>query len=286
MIEKHNCPLCGGQLGENLLVITVPDRFEVAAGISGDGYKRQWSLCDRCGAAVNVMKKSDEEQLNAYSSNYYEVDLGGNISGKYEMVMGLPAEKSDNAGRVTRVIDYLSAVWGSPHDRKVLDIGSGLGVFLAKFSEMSKGLGPCHLTGVEPDPDAAVHLRELALFDVYEGVFGDDFDQTNFDLITLNKVLEHVNKPHELLSNIHGRLSSEGGVLYVEVPDLLTIKYRDPSDNILGALHKHLYDLPSLTRLLQKTGFEVLQAGRVVEPSGKLTSYAFSTKNSKFWAEH
>ncbi len=60
------------------------------------------------------------------------------------------------------------------------------------------------------------------------------------------------------------------------VPDALTARYRAPEDNILGALHKHLYEPESLAVMLRRAGFVVLEVSRVLDQSRKLTVYGLA----------
>ena len=54
-------------------------------------------------------------------------------------------------------------------------------------------------------------------------------------------------------------------------------RHRPPDDNILGALHCHLYDPVSLAVLLSRAGLATLRIERVFDPSGKITMTAFAT---------
>jgi len=77
------------------------------------------------------------------------------------------------------------------------------------------------MTAIEPDPVAAEHLRGIDRFRVVEGVFDRDFPDAEIDLITLNKVVEHIEHPLPLLSACREKLSANG-LLYVELPDLMS----------------------------------------------------------------
>ena len=70
-------------------------------------------------------------------------------------------------------------------------------------------------------------------------------------------------------------LDRENSLIYIEVPDKVTTRLRSSDDNILGALHCHLYDPKSLSYLAAVVGIEIVRIDRIVEPSGKLTVYAF-----------
>ena len=77
-------------------------------------------------------------------------------------------------------------------------------------------------------------------------------------------------------------LDTNGGIIYVEVPDVLTIGRRPSTDNILGSLHHHLYSPRGLTSLIESVGLQLLDLGRTVEPSGKITLFCFGCSNATF----
>jgi hypothetical protein len=97
-----------------------------------------------------------------------------------------------------------------------------------------------------------------------------------YELITVNKVLEHFDSPVTLLEGLAQNLNPENGLLYIEVPDRSSIEFRSPDDNILGALHLHLHSIKSLLWLLGEVGLEPLRVERIVEPSGKISVYCFA----------
>lgn len=76
-------------------------------------------------------------------------------------------------------------------------------------------------------------------------------------------------------SSVVSIMRRDGSLIYIEVLDKLTTRLRPPADNILGALHCHLYDPMSLTHLARAAGIEIVRIDRITEPSGKLTVYAF-----------
>lgn len=278
------CSICGGTLGSSLVEISEPDRFERHAGITEVGYVRRWLECSKCGAAINVHPDGVVEKLAAIASGYYEIDLqGSSVSQKYQQVMDLPASGSDNAMRVARIGSFIAewhrlACLNRPTLR-VLDIGAGTGVFLSKFiSEEGKLDRTWGGLACEPDELAAAHLRALKMFDVRQGLFAPSSDMQNFDLCTLNKVVEHLLDPVDLIRQAGTALTPTTGVLYVEVPAKETIFCRPSNDNILGALHHHLYDLSSLDAALRAAGMVPMRLERIYEPSGKISIVGFAVK--------
>lgn len=267
--------VCGGALGPTLLEIGEPDRFEKYCGVSGENYSRSWVECSQCGTANDIMPSESRDALLNLRGSYYEVDLSGSdVGAKYQLVMGLAPDRSDNWHRVERVCAFLSKWRPASHGGgRVMDVGAGTGVFLSRF--LGRAVERWEAVALEPDPMAARHLRGLERFLVREELFTGQSDLVGFDLITLNKVLEHIEYPVEVLRSVARALDSNG-VVYVEVPDKLTAKLRPPTDNILGALHFHLYDPRSLANLLARAGFEPIRIERVFEPSGKISVYGFA----------
>lgn len=277
------CAVCGGSLGCELLRVTRPDRFERHVGVAEAGYSRAWVECDACGAVTNVHQPENLARIGTIAAGYYEVDFRSpTIGDKFAKVMALPAAASDNAQRVERIHAFMSGWVGTPPAgptpaSRVLDIGAGTGVFLARFlRDMPPGRS-WEALAIEPDPTAAAHLRSLRLFEVREAIYTARMGLRDYDLCTLNKIVEHVPEPVPLLREVRAALRDPGGVAYVEVPDKLTIGHRPSEDNILGALHCHLYDFRSLTVLLERAGLVPLRIDRLFEPSGKISVAAFAT---------
>lgn len=275
-----DCAVCGGALEKELLLITEPDRFEKYLGIPDAGYWRKWVACKECGAATNVYQEGVLQKLETLASGYYEVDFkSSTIKDKYELVMSLPSSHSDNAQRVERIKHFLSN-FRTRHNvktAKVLDIGAGTGVFLSKFLQQTTLDGQrWQATAVEPDDVAASHLRSLDQFDVIHSIFDSQLNLKGFQLCTLNKVLEHLADPIQLLKAVATALDPESGVLYVEVPSVETIDLRPANDNILGPLHRHLYDIQSLNKAITSAGLTVIEINRLFEPSGKISISAFA----------
>ncbi len=275
------CSLCAGQDWRDILTVDQPDRFEQSIGVKSQGYMRRWVECRQCGGATNVLPEESALRLASLRAAYYEIDfMASDIGTKYRRIMSMPARQSDNAGRVDRVMHFVRRWSGASAQPRVMDIGAGTGVFLSRLVDQTAGAWK--YLGVEPDPRAAAHLRELDKFAVVEAMYLGQPELGRFNLVTLNKVLEHIEQPLPFLMQVVQSLVPEDGLLYVEVPDKLTTRLRSSDDNILGALHCHLYDPTSLGHLLRLAGLELLCVNRVAEPSGKLSVYAFAAQVESF----
>lgn len=278
-VQQH-CAICGTSLAgaRELIAIAKPDRFEQAVGVPAQDYRRVWVECPACGAATDVLPPESQRLLPQVESAYYAIDFkNSSIGEKFVKIMALDPARSDNAMRVERVLAFCRG-WFAPGRAgllRALDVGAGTGVFPARFLERSGANWT--MTAVEPDPLAAGHLKSLRRFEVIEDVFPMQRDIGRFDLVTLNKVVEHFDRPVELLRAIVPVLVPQSALVYIEVPDKETTVSRATDDNILGALHRHLYDLKSLLALIEAAGLVGLQVERIVDPSGKLSVFCFAT---------
>ncbi len=279
--KKMLCTLCGSDEVDIKLVITKPDRFETSHGISEFQYERYWVECKECGGATNILPDFISQKIIDLRTSYYAVDFSNSsLLEKYKKIMTLSDVKSDNAGRVKRILNFSKAWFGGVIKPKVMDIGAGTGVFLSRLVDETKG--HWEYLGVEPDPNAANHLREIDKFTVIEAMFYGQSELFGYNIVTLNKVLEHIENPSQFLEKVVKTLDPENSFLYIEVPDKSTIYLRSPSDNILGSLHCNLYDPFSLSRLIKQVGLEILSLNRITEPTGKLTVYAFAAPTKSF----
>ncbi|WP_026952546.1 class I SAM-dependent methyltransferase [Algoriphagus mannitolivorans] len=101
-----------------------------------------------------------------------------------------------------------------PQANRLLDFGSGKGQFLAVANAMGwKGLG------IETEAERAKFAREKYGVEVLTSLYSQGkIENGNFDLITLNHVLEHLPAPIELLKQLTNDNLAKGGILYLEVP--------------------------------------------------------------------
>jgi SAM-dependent methyltransferase len=259
------CPCCGSDRWSSAYSYDRPPEGETAFGIPDSEYAREYRLCGICGHWLGVT----ELDLRAlYEGDYVDATYSAKGVGEtFDRIMALPPEASDNTQRVRRITSFFAdARAGS-----VLDVGSGLGVFPARMKEAG-----WRCTALDPDERATRFARERI---GVEAVCADFMSATGlgrFDLVTLNKVLEHVADPAAMLERTIEFLDV-GGVVYLEVPDGERAS-RDPDGagrEEFFIEHLHVFSMSSLCLLVPRAGLDVTVAGRLREPSGKYTLYAF-----------
>jgi len=279
---KHSsvkCNICGATATHELLTIHKPDRFEKAKGVDDNDYVRKWMKCENCGVAINNRPSESKQIVNDIETSYYEIDLGNesNLRKKYDYVMSLPDNESDNAGRVARILSFLKNHFHDLNNIDICDVGCGLGIFPSKLMDVVKTTATkeINITGIEPDPISFSFVKSLDKFPVLKGYFPDAVHDQIFDLITFNKVLEHIPDPLQMVEAASEHLK-RNGLVYIEVPCITNTWKKPPTNGSLGVLHYNLYSIKSLRYLIEKTDLTVLMAERIVEPSGKLAVYAIA----------
>lgn len=194
------------------------------------------------------------------------------IRNNFQRIMSLDPHCSDNIGRVSTIKHFASNYFGNKEKIDVLDIGSGLGVFLAQIKLQTEW----NCTAIEPDPQMAKHISGNLKIRTYNEDFRNIDLDAKFDLITLNKVLEHVEEPTGLLASCKKYLK-HGGFVYIEVPD----GYSAAQDSLgfgreeFFLEHHHAFSDNSTQKMIDKAGFALIKMESVVEPSTKYTIRAF-----------
>lgn len=266
------CPICGADGLRVVFHYDAPPKGETIFEFSNSSeYRREIHQCASCGHFVSRM---DDNLSKLYEGQYVEATYGkSGLFETYSRIMALPVEKSDNYYRVQRIIEYTepfvtSGKFSQPKPT-VLDVGSGLCVFLKRMKSIG-WLG----TALDPDQKAVDH----ALSNVgVEAVCGDFMLMSSlgaYDLITFNKVLEHVEDPVAMLSKSHNFLNS-AGMIYIELPDGQASAVMGKDREEFYIEHLHIFSLTSLGILADLAGFTVLQAECIHEPSDKYTVYGF-----------
>jgi len=208
---------------------------------------------------------------NDYVSSTYADSSG--ILAAFERIISLDPVKSDNAGRVKRILEFAAAHLKAPTAEKrapkVLDVGSGLGVFLQRMKEAG-----WDCTALDNDPRLCRHANDYVGVKAVCGDFMTLGNLGKFDAVTFNKVLEHIENPVAMLAKSKANLH-RGGFIYVEVPDGEGAALEGPEREEFFIEHHHVFSMASLAMLASRAGFSVLVMERLQEPSTKYTLRAF-----------
>ncbi len=177
--------------------------------------------------ACPICKKSPEIELRAFSIclctgcgnrwTYISEEIDSEALYEDEVYAVVDNRKSiferiifREAGKVLEITNSLLAA----KSKRLLDFGSGKGLFLAVAKEAGwQGMG------IETAKDRADFAREKYSVEVRQEFYsGGKIEENNFDLITLNHVLEHLPDPLVLLKELLDSNLSKDGLVYIEVP--------------------------------------------------------------------
>jgi len=171
-------------------------------------FKIDIKLCTRCTSAFSSkMPKNfndvynNKEQFNHHQKSY-------ELNRKYRI-------KKFGYERLNLILKFKKK-------GKLVDIGCGNGWFL----EVAKKY--FSVTGVEPN-NSLLHFTSKKLkINVYKKI--DSLKKSEFDVITLFDVIEHVNKPMEYLERISKKLK-KGGIILIYTPNRVSFGFYYMKEN-------------------------------------------------------
>lgn len=232
-------------------------------------YLRKLFKCKFCNHYMNI---SNIDFKKIYKDSYSNISYGQSINKKYNFLLSLKS-KSDNFHRVKRIIKFLQF---KKNKYKILDVGSGFGIFPIELSKIIKNL---NIDVIEPDKNNIKFMKKFNL--KIKSKFVENFSsKKSYDLITLNKVIEHIEDPLKILKKLKKNMIKKS-YIYIEVPDGESAS-KDKEGLFREEFfvdHHHIFSKKSLKNLLSKCGFKTLIIKKIVEPSNKYTLYAFAKLN-------
>lgn len=261
---KLSSSLFCGHKKENLLKIFSYKKkpsYEKKFDIKGK-YHRNFYQCDVC-HHMYASHKFNIEHL--YSKQYLEQtykDEKG-INNRFNQIINLPFKKSDNKNRVKRINKFINN-----KNLNLLDVGSGTGVFLYEMRRKN-----WNVVGLEMDKRYANFCQKYHKIKVYCKKITKFKPAKKFNLISFNKVLEHVKNPINLV-NMSKNFLKKNGTFYIEVPHIRA-KNLGKHRQEFCIDHLHIFSKNSLIIFAQKCGLKTIEVREIHEPSGKFTIFGF-----------
>ena len=143
-----------------------------------------------------------------------------------------------------------------------LDVGCGDGRYLQMMIE--QGVDSARTHGVELDAAAVESARAKGLNVIQSRIEeAGELLPGSYDLITMFHVIEHVERPDEVVARLRSLLRS-GGVLALETPNFDCADARLAGRRYWGGYHTprhwHVFTSTSLQQLLRRHGFQIERA--------------------------
>jgi 2-polyprenyl-3-methyl-5-hydroxy-6-metoxy-1,4-benzoquinol methylase len=222
------CPVCGSG---------VVHRFSLP-------HTSVWEcLASKCRLQFADPQLDDRNLNQAYKSLYYPLESNGS-----------PIENTPESV-LRQVFFQLQKCLGELAGLRLLDYGCGVGSLLRVAAEFAT-----RPTGIESDAQAratAATVTGVPVYRNFEQLCAAERD-TQFDIIVLWTVIEHLRRPWEDLARLR-RLLSPAGSLLVSTINIRCLRariqrhrwvqYRNPT-------HLYYFDPRSLARVIQKAGFK------------------------------
>ncbi|NOU46403.1 MAG: methyltransferase domain-containing protein [Bacteroidales bacterium] len=200
--------------------------------------------CDKCGLVfTNPRPKSDN------LSRYYESDKYYSHTSNQAGIIPFIYRRIKEINLKTKFKQVTIGLTGG----KVLDIGCGTGDFLAVCQRAG-----FEVSGIEPNPMAA----EFAAAKIHRRIFdpsqSNELLDSEFDLITMWHVLEHVSDLKVQILELY-RLTKSGGKVVIALPNYLSFDAMHYDENWAAwDVPRHLYHFSKqvIDGMMKENGFE------------------------------
>jgi len=196
-------------------------------------------ICQTCHLYVTGESSTETE---AKISNYYDGEFWDNARKE-----GLNDDYSDSysRGRVrlwSSQFKYCKKYIKS--NSKILEIGSGHGEAIKQFDMLG-----FQVTGIEPDNKNVENIRKTLNHSTIINDKAETFHlESEFDLIWISHVFEHLTKPIEFLQNIKKNLKKDG-LVFIEVPN---VEKKNDHRKFINTPHAYNYSKLSLNNIIRK----------------------------------
>ena len=144
---------------------------------------------------------------------------------------------------------------------KLFDLGAGWGHFMLAGKELGYDV-----KGIEiSEQQASYCVNDLKLNVLHEDFFKMD-EGEKFDLVTLWDVLEHIDRPDEILNKCR-RITAQGGYIFIHVPqiDSFVSKTSGREWKMMGLDHVNYFSRKTITKVLEDNGYEVMKISSSIE---------------------
>ena len=262
MYEKTSCKLCASD--DYRIVLDVSDSSDTYLDYLNIEYKtckRYYKECKKCNLVYRSVYLDEKEKEKLYSS-FRDEGLRNETHKEYfERISKLPRELSENYEKYTFLKDFLKK------EGLHMDVGGGLGVFsygFIKFFKKWKSIVVEPTKGVEK----IAHQNGIDFHNMYLNEKSVSILGNNYDLITVNHVLEHVDDPIGFLKMLSNFLNHDG-LLYIEMPSTKDIDFLSKDHDRFMCQHEVIFNKCSVNLLASKANLNTIFNGDFISKRGR-----------------
>ncbi len=245
------CLICASKNAQEIVHEThEADMYEEYMSIHN--IEREWWRCGHCGHYKQTRNYELSQLEKIYDYGYRDPKFRGeSIEQAFDRIVATPWRDSENKQRA----EWFSSF--TAHE-KVLDIGAGIGVFTVLLKDFGYD--------VECTESNSISRRFI------EGKGLKCHDSIPYDrsywAVSLVHVLEHIPEPDDFLKAVRKVCRRH---LFVEVPDAREFAYLKKGHDEFNSCHVWFFTLQNLITLIERNGFEVVEASRKFYPQRKLS---------------
>lgn len=237
LVERVNCPVCEGEKYEHLFIK------------QGFDFVR----CSNCKLVYINPRLLESETLAYYGEAPKENQDGQQSMSDWLSVLTNPLNQAWQIPYFEEAVNILSKY--IPATAQILDIGCSIGLFM----EIAQKSG-FQCLGLEPEPKSRAYALSRGL-NVRPDLFIEaGFPPNSFNAITMFGVLEHLNDPKKMLSDIWDCLMP-GGVVMVIVPNVYSLAngtLHAQGRTFTGRNHLSYFSWGTISELFTRSGYEAL----------------------------
>ncbi len=247
-MKKTNCPNCQNEKGKIVLDLSGRgDTYLDYLKIDYKKVKRFYLECQECGLIYRSPVFDEKEKKLLYKYYRDEKFRKENKYDYFQRITSLSSEESENYQKCLFLAKFLKK------EGNILDVGCGAGVFLYTFKNYYPDW---EVSGIEPTEGFADVAKEKGINIIY-GYLKKNMFNKEFNLITLNHVLEHIENFKGMLSMVRQYLK-EDGLLYIEVPSAKEIELVPNSHDQFMSPHLMIFSREVLENILKKLGYLIM----------------------------
>lgn len=236
------CPACDSSLKEICALTSIKHNKILRIG-----------CCDFCGHIAYM-----DRPTRSWISNFYSEEWGGQLFKNLEKRINKAKRKIESGQLMLKVNTTvkLASQFSEYKESMVCEIGSGAGQSLRQLFE----LGFRNLVGVESSKSQVEVARQGYGSNIILGDFEGDLVQDQLksigpvQIFLAQHVLEHATEPDRFFEKI-SHLQQNNGLVILSVPNFV-------QEATIGTLlylpHLHSFTVNSLSRLLNKYGYQVI----------------------------
>lgn len=245
-MRSVSCIICGG----NDAAVLYPATIHADAPLNAEGFRctagdyrshQRIVRCAQCGHVYASPRWTEKELLAAYT----DVEDHTYVT-----------EEEGRARTFRARSRELQRITGPANGRSLLDVGAYTGMFVREAISMG-----WDAKGIELSKWCADIAKSRGLPVVQQTLEQAASEVALFDVITLWDVIEHIDDPVKEIRNVR-RMLRHGGIVVIHTMDIGSLcakAMRGRWPWFLG-MHLHFFSKKSLSKLLEREGFKVLDA--------------------------